>query len=255
MQAKALPLQQDDEDFYPSSDGKPMAESDLHLDEMVYLITALKDRYQDVPDIYVAGNLLLYFIRGDRKACLAPDVFVVKGVPKRKRKSFLLWKEEHGPCFVIEVTSESTRAEDIETKRDRYERMGVEEYFLHDPLGEYLNPPLQGYRIEAGRYRRISPEPDGSLVSWTTGLRLRREGEHLRLVDLATGRPLPSFQEVQKAYQEVQEANRRKDETLLRQDGELRAESVARLAAEERARVAEEELARLRRELESRGKA
>lgn len=227
MQAKAIPLQQDDEDFYPSSDGKPMAESDLHLEEMVYLITALKDRYQEVPDIYVAGNLLLYFIRGDRKACLAPDVFVVKGVPKRKRKSFLLWKEERGPCFVIEVTSESTRAEDIETKRDRYERMGVEEYFLHDPLGDYLTPPLQGYRLEGGRYRRISPEPDGSLVSWTTGLRLRREGEHLRLVDLATGRPLPSFQEVQTAYRQKEE--------------ELRAMS--------------EELARLRRELESRGKS
>lgn len=224
MQAKALPLQQDDEDFYPSSDGKPMAESDLHLEEMVYLITALKDRYRDVPDVYVAGNLLLYFIRGDRKACLAPDVFVVKGVPKRRRKSFLLWKEERGPSFVIEVTSESTRAEDIETKRDRYERMGVEEYFLHDPLGEYLTPPLQGYRIEGGRYRRISPEPDGSLVSWTTGLRLRREGEHLRLVDLATGSPLPSFED-------IQEANRLKDEDLRRKD---------------------EEIARLRRELESR---
>lgn len=247
MQAKALPLQQDDEDFYPSSDGKPMAESDLHLEEMVYLITALKDRYQEVPDIYVAGNLLLYYIRGDRKACLAPDVFVVKGVPKRKRKSFLLWKEERGPCFVIEVTSESTRAEDIETKRDRYERMGVEEYFLHDPLGEYLNPPLQGYRIEggqgghSGKYRRISPEPDGSLVSWTTGLRLRREGEHLRLVDLATGRPLPSFQEVQKAYQEVQEAYQEVQEASRRKDEELRWK--------------DEELARLRRELESRGKS
>lgn len=250
MQAKALPLQQDDEDFYPSSDGKPMAESDLHLEEMFYLIAALKDRYQEVPDIYVAGNLLLYFIRGDRKACLAPDVFVVKGVPKRRRKSFLLWKEERGPCFVIEVTSQSTRAEDLETKRDLYERMGVEEYFLHDPLGEYLKPSLQGYRIdgESGRYRRISPEPDGSLVSWTTGLRLRREGKHLRLVDLATGRPLPSFQEVQKAYQEVQEASRRKDE-------KIRDESAARRAAEDRARAAEEEIARLRRELESRGKA
>lgn len=250
MQAKAIPLQQDDEDFYPSSDGKPMAESDLHLEEMVYLITALKDRYKEVPDIYVAGNLLLYFIRGDRKACLAPDVFVVKGVPKRKRKSFLLWKEERGPCFVIEVTSESTRAEDLETKRDRYERMGVEEYFLHDPLGEYLKPPLQGYRIEGGhggRYRRIAPEPDGSLVSWTTGLRLRREGEHLRLVDLDTGRPLPSFQEVQGAYQEVQEA-------YQEVQGAYQEESAARRAAEERARAAEEELARLRRELESRGK-
>ena len=192
MQAKAtIPLQQDDdEDFYPSSDGRPMAESDLHLKEMVHLILALRDRYEDLPDVYVAGDLLVYFVRGDRKACVAPDVFVVKGVPKRDRKSFLLWKEGKAPCFVIEVTSDSTRSEDIEMKRDRYERMGVEEYFLHDPLAEYLHPPLQGYRLQDGRYRRISPEPDGSLVSWTTGLRMRREGERLRLIDLASGKPL-----------------------------------------------------------------
>ena len=219
MQAKAtIPLQQDDdEDFYPSSDGRPMAESDLHRREMVYLIETLEERYRGDGDVYVAGNLLLYYVRGDRKTCLAPDVFVVKGVPKRDRLSYLLWKEGQAPCFVIEVTSKSTRNEDIETKRDRYERMGVEEYFLHDPLGEYLHPPLQGYRLKDGRYRRISPEPDGSLLSWTTGLRLSREGEHLRLVELGAGKPLPSFQEI-------------------------RAEN----------RRLEEEIARLRRELESR---
>lgn len=240
MQAKAtIPLQQDDdEDFYPSSDGRPMAESDLHLEEMLYLIAALRDRYQEMQDVYVAGNLLLYYVRGDRKACLAPDVFVVKGVAKRRRKSYLLWKEGRAPSFVIEVTSESTRDEDIEKKRDRYERMGVEEYFLHDPLAEYLNPPLQGYRLQDGRYRRISPEPDGSLVSWTTGLRLSREGEHLRLIDLASGQALPSFEELRKE-------NRRKDE-------KLRQAEAARQAAEERARALDEELARLRRELESR---
>ena len=60
MQAKAtIPLQQDDdEDFYPSSDGRPMAESDVHLEEMVYLIMVLKDRYRDLQDVYVGGNLL-----------------------------------------------------------------------------------------------------------------------------------------------------------------------------------------------------
>jgi Uma2 family endonuclease len=281
MQAKAIPLEQDEEDLYPSSDGKPMAESDVHLEEMVYLITALKSRYQEVPDVYVAGNLLLYYVRGDRKAAVAPDVFLVKGVPKRKRKSFLLWKEGRGPCFVIEVTSESTRSEDLGKKQKRYEQLGVEEYFLHDPLGEYLAPPLQGYRLQDdGRYRRLAPEPDGTLVSRTTGLRLRREGEHLRLVDLATGSPLPSFEDLREEchrqrdelLRQIRELRlrdeklrrqdeelRRRDEKLRRQDEELRRQGekirqseTARQTAEERARAAEEELARLRRELESR---
>jgi Uma2 family endonuclease len=233
----AMPLQCEEIE-YPYSDGKPMAESDLHRDEMVYLIQALDDRYRETPDVYVAGNLFLYYVQGDRKAVVAPDVLLVKGVPKGKRKSFLLWKEGHGPCFVIEVTSESTRGEDLETKRNRYERLGVDEYFLHDPLSEYLNPPLQGYRLQGGRYRRIAPGPDGTLVSMTTGLRLRREGEHLRLIDLGTGKPLLSFQEYRDSSRQLTETVRQQEETIRQKDEALRA--------------AEEELARLRRDLDSR---
>jgi Uma2 family endonuclease len=240
----AMPLKYEEVE-YPYSDGKPMAESDLHRDEMVYLIQALDDRYRETPDVYVAGNLFLYYVKGDRKAVVAPDVFLVKGVPKGRRKSFFLWKEGRGPCFVIEVTSESTRDEDLDTKKNRYQRLGVDEYFLHDPLSEYLSPSLQGYRLQGGRYRRIAPEPDGTLASMTTGLRLRREGQHLRLVDLGTGKPLPSFQE-------HREANVRLTETVRQRDEALRQKDEAILAAEERARAAEAELARLRRELESR---
>jgi Uma2 family endonuclease len=174
-----------------------------------------------MPEVYVGGNLRFYYIRGDRKASLAPDVFVVKGVEKRRRKSYLLWKEGRGPSFVIEVTSRSTRKEDLEKKRERYERMGVEEYFLHDPLAEYLNPSLQGYRLQDGRYWRIPPEPDGSMVSRTTGLCLRREGEHLRLVELVSGEPLLSFEEVWEDNQRQAERLRRKDDELARLRREL----------------------------------
>lgn len=226
----AMPLQYEEIE-YPYSDGKPMAESDLHRDEMVYLIQALDGRYRETPDVYVAGNLFLYYVPGDRKAVVAPDVFLVKGVSKGKRKSFLLWKEGRGPCFVIEVTSDSTSDEDLNKKKDVYQRLGVEEYFLHDPLSEYLKPALQGFRLQSGRYRRIAPEPDGTLVSLTTGLLLRREGEHLRLIDLVTGQPLRSFQEHREANIRLSDELRQKDEAL---------------------RAAEEELARLRRELDSR---
>ena len=44
---------------YPTSDGKPMAETDIHRDQMVEAIEVLKGRYADDPDIYVSGNLLV----------------------------------------------------------------------------------------------------------------------------------------------------------------------------------------------------
>jgi Uma2 family endonuclease len=216
----AMPLKYEEIE-YPYSDGKPMAESDLHRDEMVYLIQALDDRYRDTPDVYVAGNLFLYYAKGDRKAVVAPDVFLVKGVPKGKRKSFFLWKEGRGPCFVIEVTSESTHDEDLDTKKNRYQRLGVDEYFLHDPLSEYLNPPLQGYRLQDGRYRRIAPEPDGTLVSRTTGLGLRREGKNLRLIDLESGVMLPTYDEMGDDLEEALETIRVQDEELARLRREL----------------------------------
>ncbi|HVG10785.1 MAG TPA: Uma2 family endonuclease [Thermoanaerobaculia bacterium] len=187
------------DEFYPSSDGKPMAESDLHRKEMMYLIEALEGWYEDAPDVYVSGNLLLYYVRGDRNYVVAPDVFVVKGITKRNRDLYKLWEEGRGPAFVIEVTSDSTRDEDLGRKRSLYEQWGVEEYFLHDPDEDYLKPGLQGYRLVNGRYQKIVPEADGTLLSRTTGLRLRRDGNHLRLIDPATGTPLPGIEELREA--------------------------------------------------------
>ena len=129
-----------------------MAETDLHRDEMVDLIHALKRRYRDVPDVYVTGNLFFYFVQGDPRAVVAPDLFLVKGVAKGQRRTYKLWQEGRVPSLVIEITSDSTRDEDLSKKKLCYERLGIEEYFLHDPYGDYLDPRLQGYRLGKNRY-------------------------------------------------------------------------------------------------------
>ena len=58
---------------YPSSDGKPMAEIDLHRDEMIYVIEALQKHFRDAPDVYVSGNLLLYYVEGEPRYSISPD--------------------------------------------------------------------------------------------------------------------------------------------------------------------------------------
>ena len=72
-------------------------------------------------------------------------------------------------------------------KKKLYERLGVEEYFLFDPFGEYLRPRLQGFRLEDGRYQPLVQRVDGALESRTTGLILRPEGSRLRLQYKDTG--------------------------------------------------------------------
>lgn len=181
-----IPLRNIGDIEYPESDGQPMAESDVHADEMIYLRLALREHFRAVSDVYVAGNLFFYFKQGDPRAVVAPDLFVVKGVPKGRRKKYLLWEEGRVPCFVVEVTSDSTQREDLTSKKVCYERLGVEEYFLFDPLGDYLEPRLQGYLLVRGRYEPVVPRTD-TLESRTTGVTLRVEGEQLRLIDTATG--------------------------------------------------------------------
>ena len=225
--------------FYPESDGQPMAETDVHRD----LMAMLREYFHADPHVYISGNLLLYYEEGNPRRSVAPDVFVVKGIPGDRRRIYKLWEEGQPPDVVFEVTSRSTRREDLRTKHDLYARLGVTEYFLFDPLGEYLRPPFQGYRLEQNRYVPLRPAEDGSLWSTMLGLALHPRGEHLRLFDPESRRWLPTPQE----------------ETVARRAAELRAataearmvaEADARQVAEARAADAEAELARLRAQLD-----
>jgi Uma2 family endonuclease len=221
---------------YPSSDGKPMAETDLHRDEMTYVIEALQEHFRAAPDVYVSGNLLLYYVEGEPRYSISPDALVTKGLAdaKIRRDIYKLWEEGRPPCWVMEVTSRSTRQEDLRKKKDLYRQLGVEEYFLFDPREEYLEPSLQGHRLiggPGGEYRPIAPEDDGSLLSPVLGVLFRREGEGLRLFDARTGEPyLRASENVDRARRETARADR---------------EAQARQALEA-------EVARLRRELENR---
>ena len=176
--------------YYPHSDGKPMGETDGHIDALIYLREALRDHFRDDPQMYVAGNMLLYYEEGNPAACVAPDVFVVQGVAKHERRTYRLWDEGRPPTVVFEITSRGSRLEDLGTKRVVYAMLGVQEYVLYDPLGEYLRPPLQGYRLQEGEYQRIPPGDEGRLTSQALGLELRVEEGRLRLVNPLTGERL-----------------------------------------------------------------
>jgi Uma2 family endonuclease len=190
----AVPLRRDV--HYPESDGKPMGETEIHIREIMYLFQALNEHLRGVPDVYIGANLLLYYVEGDPKAFVVPDVFVAKGVPRGERRVYKLWEEGRPPCLVIEVTSRDTWSEDLSRKKNLYARLGVAEYFIHDPLRERLSSGLQGYRLHDAGYRPLKSDADGSLISETTGLILQCEHQSLRLIDAETAKPLPSYDEL-----------------------------------------------------------
>ena len=184
-------------DEYPSGDGRPLAETPVHRRNLVTLIDVLDRRFADDPLVYVSGNMFVYYERGNKLKHVAPDVFLVRGVPKVKRRDYyLVWDEGYAPNLVIELTSASTADEDLEDKKSLYQSvLGVREYVLFDPRAEYLDPPLQGFRLEQGEYQPIDLA-DGRLPSVVTGLHFEANGEDLRLHDPATGLWLPTAEEL-----------------------------------------------------------
>jgi len=73
---------------YPTSDGKPMAETDVHRQDMVDLIATLQDHFAADPLVYISGNILLFYEEGNRRKHIAPDVLMVRGVPKLPPRKF-----------------------------------------------------------------------------------------------------------------------------------------------------------------------
>lgn len=193
--------------IYPESDGKPITETDVHRNLLADLVFTLDNHFQAQPDIYVSGNLLVYYVEGNPAKCFAPDVFVVRGVPKGQRRIYKLWEEGVVPQIIIELTSRKTWREDLQTKWRLYEELGVQEYFIFDPEYDYLDEPLVAYRLENGKYASLEIK-DGRVKSETLGIELVDTGETLRLFNPATNQFLPTASESANALRELQDAQR-----------------------------------------------
>jgi len=252
---------------YPETDGKPMAETDLHRELMFHVIHTLQAFLAGVK-AYVSGNLLVYFEEGNPRRSVAPDCFVVFGVEQKRRRIYKIWEEGRGPDVVFEVTSSSTRREDMVGKMGLYARLGVREYFLYDPTSDYLPQPLMGYWLdEKNVYQPFEPESGiagevnggrsatPAFVSRLLGLRLALDSQGiLQFYDLATGKRVLSKFEAQ-----AEEERRRAEIEQTRANEERRRAEIEQIRANEerrraeieqtRADEAEAENARLRAEL------
>lgn len=211
--------------FYPEDDGRPKDETDFHSEARILLRAALKDYFAAAgrSDVYVSSRLMLYYEQGNPASRCAPDILVAKGVSNYNRVTYRVWEEGVTPQVFFEIASESSWREDIGDKRELYARMGVMEYFLFDPEGDWLDPLLQGFRLEKGDYVPLIPAADGGLTSTELGLRLTAEGYMLRLRHLQKGAVvLTRSERANKESARADQERRRADEL---------AKEVARLQA------------------------
>ena len=231
---------------YPDSDGLPMAENESQFWPILYAGSALDRYFQARDDVYVVGNLLLYYEegnpqKGDFGKSVSPDLMVVLGAPKHVRSSYRLWEEPKAPDFVLEIASESTYRVDQGRKRALYADIGVAEYWQVDPVSAYLRPPLQGLRLVSGRYEPIphGEKRDGTLTacSEVLGLELHLNPaapvrDVLHFYDAARGEYLRTYREVEQAREEADQARREAEARLRQAQDQLRKSETARKALE-----------------------
>lgn len=215
--------------FYPETDGEPMAVSDLHRRILTRLLQVLDTHFTQKPKVYVSGDILMYYVEGDPRKSIAPDVLVSFGLGKKLRRTYLVWEEGKVPDFVMEFSSKNTYRNDLEDKMDLYALLGIQDYFLYDAEGLYLPTPLMGFTLVDGAYVPISMGVDGGLHSSALNLDFHVDDTELGIYDPVAGEWLRTPAETAEARAETAEA---RAETAEAEIERLRAE-LARFHAQD----------------------
>ena len=262
---------------YPDADGLPMAENESQFWPILYVGSALDRYYQDREDVYVVGNLLLYYQKAppgepaSAAKSVSPDLMVVLGASKRVRSSYVLWQESKAPDFVLEIASESTYRIDQSEKPRHLRGHGGYGVLAVRPGGQLSCPAAFGqpscrWRLQAdpcqgaiGRPAVASQRGVGAGVTSDAGCASfgRRCTFTTRCAGSTCGptgkkhRPGKkrhgARQEADQAREEEAQARRQAEGRLEQTEGQLR-QTQDRLREEQAARqVLEDELRELRR--------
>jgi len=137
---------------YPSEDGEPLAETSVHADAIMATVAVLRNYLAEkfaARSPVVLADQFLYYAQGFPRLRVAPDVMVIFDIAQKPYDNYKIWETGKIPSVIFEMTSESTQAHDQTKKQELYESIGVLEYWLFDPKGEWIPEKLRGYRRQA----------------------------------------------------------------------------------------------------------
>ena len=208
--------------IYPSSDGEPVAETYIHLYAILTTLEVLK-QYLSGQQGTVLANQFMYYSQGLPRMRVAPDVMVIFNVEPGGRDNYKIWEEKEVPQVIFEMTSPGTKNQDQEFKKTLYEQLGVKEYWLFDPKGEWIPEQLKGYRLRNTVYEVIEDNRSEPLQ-----LQLKVEGQLIGFYREDTGKKLLIPEELATALQE-KETELQEKETELQQENQKLSEMEAML--------------------------
>jgi len=221
-----IPTSSKTEIFYPSSDGEPLAESYVHL-QAIFATFSVLTQYLQSRQATVLADQFLYYAQGFPRLRVAPDVMVIFNVAPGGRDNYKIWEEGEVPVVIFEITSPGTKENDTGYKKILYAQLGVQEYWLFDPKGEWIEEKLQGYRLRGEEYELITDSRSEPLQ-----LRLQIESQLIGFYREDTGEKLLIPEELAVA---------------------LEQEKLAREQAQEQARLAQLQVEKLQEQLRSLG--
>ena len=181
--------------FYPESDGKSVAETEIHIKTIFNLYGFLQNYFSDKTDVAVIADMMFYYEEGNRNKSIAPDVMVIKGVHKNLRRVFKLW-EENVPEVIFEISSRGTWKEDFEKKFLLYESFGVKEYYIFDPEYDYLEEPFNAFHLKGKSFKKMKVKND-TIFSPSLNLEIVMTSKTLRLFNPETKEFLPTMEELE----------------------------------------------------------
>ena len=234
-------------DLYPESDGKPMAETDLHIRWIIWMRQVLEAHFAQKTDVYISGNIIMYDIEEPDRTAVSPDILVSFGIGKKARRTYKVWEEGKTPDFVMEFSSRRTYYTDLEEKVAHYATMAIPEYFLCDVDRRYLPTPLMGFRLAGDAYEEVSLDDDDGLHSEVLDLTFLILDDGLGIYSPSLGKLLQTPADA--ATERAEQAETRvQQEIEARQKAETRAqqEVEARQKVEVENLRLQEELARLK---------
>jgi Uma2 family endonuclease len=197
--------------------------------------------------VFVGVNQFFYWKQFDASECVAPDVYLLPGVPLSARVgAWKVWETGQVPSFALEIVSRDVD-KDYLAAPPKYDRLGVKELFIFDPDHATSKDRVrwQVFRRVNGRgLIRVEATNADRVRSRVLGCFLRAvgEGDEVR-VRLGTGPNGDALFPTEKEAREQAEAGRA-EERAAREQAEAAREQAE--AARERL---EAELAQLRAEL------
>ncbi|QNP31151.1 Uma2 family endonuclease [Cylindrospermopsis curvispora GIHE-G1] len=231
---------------YPESDNKPMADNTRQFTWIVKIKENLEILFKSNADVFVAGDLFWYPVKGSNKIKLAPDTMVVFGRPKGYRGSYRQWEEDNiPPQVVFEILSPGNTQDEMDKKKLFYLKYGVEEYYVYDPDGISLKVSIK----ENNSFKEIE-----NFTTWTSPrLKIRFDMTQDELViyypdgsRFLSPVELSNYAE-QERFLKEQETQRAEREKLLKEQERFLKEQETQRAEHERL-LKEQETQRAERE-------